>query len=798
MRYGPSKPDGPMFRAIRLAIYGVALLLVVVATANAARPIVDLHTLDAYFALYAPDSNVPWKTTSVRLDTYSSAEVDFAAYQVDPEDVVTAGSNARPRAVDTSKLKPVATWRFTPPGGYQFQTSTLAVPLGSREGFFVIEARRGSAAEQVWINRTRVALIVKQTPAELTIYGADLGTGKALPKMRVQLLSGSHLETRFTDAHGLIRWTSASGPRPVFALAQWGSSYAFVSPLPQAPLPTTIVALRTDSAVVHAGDTVRVAGFARTRRGTSLRAAGGTAQIALRDGPNLIAQANVALDPAGAFSTAFAIPSGTRAGDYAILASADGGVGGATIHVDGNAAGLALAVSSQCGGTCPPDADVPLRVRAMRGGAAAANVPVRVTIVRSPHVGGDETAAWGVTSWLDETVVTGIDGTANVVVPHPTDGLASTYGVTLVSGAATADTRVIVPTARVALHVAPDRDRIALGTSASFTVGATDVASGRPVGGQHVTVELRHGSDVVQQQLDLDANGLGRGSFASAPLGTSLIVATATVDGASAMDASQVEVAAQADDARVDDSSAGVRVATDRALYRAGDTVRATATDTNAVGDVLLSLEDALGADFTVAPSNAGTASASFRIADAPGAMRVGAAFVRDGALEWNVAPLALDAPGRAIASALGDPGPALHPGAIVTVPMSGGAGTVIVRLSRGAPSGGAAFDTAPGLLDVDVTSTVSSAPADATWHPWVDATGQHAPLLGFSRRSQPPQDATLAQADTRAVSWKVARAGAAGFELTLPSEAGRYVLSVLRVDDDGRVTAATSNIEVR
>ncbi len=59
--------------------------------ALAERPIVDLHRLDAYFALFASDSNVPWKSTTVRLDTYSSAPVRFTVYQVDPADVITAG-----------------------------------------------------------------------------------------------------------------------------------------------------------------------------------------------------------------------------------------------------------------------------------------------------------------------------------------------------------------------------------------------------------------------------------------------------------------------------------------------------------------------------------------------------------------------------------------------------------------------------------------------------------------------------------------------------------------------------------
>src|SRR6516165_61211 len=94
---------------------------------SAERPIVDLHRLDAYFALFAGDSNVPWKPTTVRLDTYSSAPVRFSVYEVDPADVLTAGSNARPRAVNTRGRRPVASFDFTPPGGYQFQSNEVDV-----------------------------------------------------------------------------------------------------------------------------------------------------------------------------------------------------------------------------------------------------------------------------------------------------------------------------------------------------------------------------------------------------------------------------------------------------------------------------------------------------------------------------------------------------------------------------------------------------------------------------------------------------------------------------------------------
>src|SRR5277367_5906674 len=64
----------------------LALALVLTSTtlpSRAARPLLDQHQWDAYFALFARDVSVPWKAASVRLDTYSGAPVDFAAYEVD-------------------------------------------------------------------------------------------------------------------------------------------------------------------------------------------------------------------------------------------------------------------------------------------------------------------------------------------------------------------------------------------------------------------------------------------------------------------------------------------------------------------------------------------------------------------------------------------------------------------------------------------------------------------------------------------------------------------------------------------
>src|SRR5579883_3030251 len=132
----------------RMRLYAVLTAALLVAGLGmdpvlAERPIVDLHRLDANFQLFAADSSVPWKPATVRLDTYSSAPVSFSVYQVDPAEVLTAGSNFNPRAIATSRLRSVVSFTFTPPGGYQFQSNVVNVPLGAR-GIL----RRGSAPRQ--------------------------------------------------------------------------------------------------------------------------------------------------------------------------------------------------------------------------------------------------------------------------------------------------------------------------------------------------------------------------------------------------------------------------------------------------------------------------------------------------------------------------------------------------------------------------------------------------------------------------------------------------------------------------
>lgn len=783
----------------RLLKLGKLLVTVAIAVTAAVGPvraerqIVDLHRLDANFQLFAADSSVPWKPTTVRLDTYSSAPVDFSVYEVDPADVLTAGSNFSPRAIVASGRRKTLSFTFSPPGGYQFQSSVVDIPLGSREGFFVVEARRGSVGEQVWINRSRVGMISKETPSGLAIYAADLGSGMPMRRMRVQLVVNREFVTVLTDGDGLVRWNRS--PRPVFALAQWGGSYAFLSLLPQPPLPATIVGVRTDSAVVHAGESVHVAGFARTRSRGVLRPSDGTATVSLRNGAATIAEQRVPLDSAGAFATTFGLPENAPSGEYSVLAAAAGGVGGASLDVDANAGGLSLDAGAQCGGDCDWRRDVPLFIHASRGGAT-----VRVTVVRSPHLDvGDvaETLPWATTRWFEGTVQTDESGNATIQIPHPTDEFASTYGVHVESSGATADTRITVPTAEAAIRLTVEHTEQSLGTPLAFDVYGARL-DGTPLAGAPVTISLTHGTTEAQQSLTLDARGRAHGTFASPQLGTNFLLAW--VDrGGRATDGAQVRVDPQASAPSGEGESSDVRIALDRESYRPDEEIAVDAAAAGAQGYALVTFESAIGVEPRVVRTSGGHASARLRATDAAGELRVGAAFVRDGAIEWNTIPVTLTAPGRPRAAQLSLASETFAPGETATAVFTGATpGTFVVRLSHGAPSGSAVFASAPALLAIGVTNTQNSAPSMVTWHPWVLSTGDRAQVLGFVIRTEPPPELALAQAETQALSWSVARANGERVSVPLPARSGRYELSVLGIADDGSVSAASSTVVVR
>ena len=784
--------------------YLVALVIVGVLSggvpARAARALLDLHKWDGYFALFAPDSSVPWKSASVRLDTYSSAPVEFAAYAVDPLDVIVAGANARPRVVATKHLTPVARWQFTPPAGYHFESSQVNVPLGSREGFFIIEARRNNVAEQVWINRTRVGLLSKESPGELVLYGADLGTGHALANMRVSFVVNNRFDVRATDSHGTVAWRDRT--RPVFAMAQWGQSRAFLSLLPSAPMPSSVAGVMVDAPSVRAGERIRVVGFARTRAGTSLRAATGEVRIAMRLRGAEIAQAHARFDESGSFAAELPVPRNVQSGEYALIATAGAATAGTTMHVDADAGGLSLHVDAECSALCNPDADVPVIVRATRDGAPAANVSIHLRAVRSPHleIGAPRASSWGTTMVLDQTLQTGADGTARTVLAHPSDGLASTYGLEVESGAATAAGRVAVPTSTLALRIDAPATPLSAGSPVAFSILGENSSDGRAAAGTPVRVQLVHGASIAEQTIMLDEHGSAHGSFSSAPLGTNLLIARANSGASQSIDAQEVQIVPQAAADPLQTRSQDVHIALDKPAYRSGERIAVNAQSPGSAGDALLTYETSQGCDVAVAPVHAGKAVGTFAAHNAVGSIQIGAAFVHDGALAWSSADVDLDAPGRPRAAILRTDARAYAPGSTATVSLSDqGARTVVVRLLAGTPGGAARFDDAPDLLAAGQTASQDTAAPQGGWHAWVDATATRALSFGFDRRAgAPPAQLSIAPADSRSLFWEVTREHPASFQIPMPQARGQYTISVLEFSDDGRVGAASSSVVVK
>jgi uncharacterized protein YfaS (alpha-2-macroglobulin family) len=746
---------------------------------------------------------VPWKRIAVRLDTYSGAPVDFAAYDVDPTDVLIAGT-ARARAIDTAHRTPVAKWRFTPPVGLRYTPNDVEVPLANREGFFVVEARRGDAVQQAWLNLTRVGLLTKESPGGIVFYGADLGSGHALPGMRITYLIGTSFQYGKTDAHGVARW---SGPqRPRFALADWGKSRTFVSLLAQPPVPPTVVGVRTERANVRAGERVHVVGFARKRSGTVYRPASGTVHVAMLARARTVASADVRLDRAGAFGVELALPPDAPAGDGAVLASFGGTSGGAAIHVDG-VGDVVLTVAATCGASCAPDAAVPVIVSAKRpDGTPAARRDLRVRVVRVPHVlapgVADDGTAWGTAPAADWRLRTDDDGFARTAIPAPTDGLPSTYGIVATSGAATASARVVASPGRIALSVLPERADLDVGEPAAFAVRGFDASDGRPAAGLAVRVRLVHGPATQELPVTLDADGRARAVFRNVGPGTSFAFAQADADGKGIIDAGAVTVAPQALLGNRSRRSAELQIATDKPRYRVGEKLRVTASLAGAIGDAFVDFEGARAMGEQTLPAAAGRASAVFTVPETVGDAALGVAFVRDGALEYATQHVAVDGPGHERATTLAADKPLYAPGGVAHLTIADGnlqaGATLAIRLADTRASSGASFEDAAAVLAGTGTTTQNPASSDPAWHASVVPTRSTAlDLSGTDRSSAPPAE-VLGATSERSLLWRIDRTDREGFDLALPQAPGRYVVSVLKVSDDGDVGAATLAIEVR
>ena len=754
------------------------------APVRAERPIVDLHRLDAYFELFASDSNVPWKPTTVRLDTYSSAPVAFGL-RVDPADVLTAGSNGRSRAIVTRGRRRPSASPLRRPAAINFnrtkstcRSDSVRGSSSSRRGAATSASKSGSIARASASCRKR-----RRAGSFCTARISEPDAARA--HARAVLVNGA-FATSATDADGIVAWNR--WPRPVFALAQWGDSYAFLSLLPQAPLPETIVAVRTDSAVVHAGDIVRVVGFARTRHGGVLRASTGR-RPCVAAGATLAGQ-RVPLDEAGAFSASFAVPPNAAAGDYAVLAQAGGGVGGATVHVDADAGGLSLRRRAACE-ACDPRQTFRCSCtrraaarRARHGRALAA----RVSRIR-PATERRGRRRRGSMRWF-----------------------APSATATRRSRSRSRATSSVRPTACTSSRAArlPTRASSCRPRTPRFALHS--IARNRVSGCRWVSTCMRNDLGTANRSPARRdrrmAHGASRRGAAAQPrrrrprarqlslagLGTNLSSLRRSRRRARPTRRrcrSSRRPARRPTDERKRERARRAR----QAAYRAGDAIAVDAGAPGAQGDALITFESALGARRACADRRR-RAAAHLRAADAAGELRIGAAFVRDGAIEWTTVPLALDAPGpsafRARSRSNAEFAPAT--GADVSCSTCRDRRGTSWSASAAARRRAARCSTPRRRCWRSASPRRRTARRNATWHPWVDSTGDHAQVSASfgarsrrrRRRSRRPKRKPSPGASQRATAG--VRCGA------VPAQSGRYTLSVLDIADDGSVSAASSS----
>ncbi len=249
--------------------------------------------------------------------------------------------------------------------------------------------------------------------------------------------------------------------------------------------------------------------------------------------------------------------------------------------------------------------------------------------------------------------------------------------------------------------------------------------------------------------------------------------------------------------------SADARIATDKPRYRVGERVTVDAALAGASGDAFVSFEGARALGELTVAAGGGHASAAFTVPETVGEAAIGVAFVRDGALEYATRP---DRDRRA------RPRPR-RPRWAPTAPAYAPGSVAHLTIADGGKQGRGDAGDPPGRRAADRRGRLRRRAGRAGRHrhhhpepglgrPGLARLGHPAPLDRAGLREPTsraaPAAETLGAASERALFWKIDRTEREGFDVPVPQQPGRYVVSVLKISDDGDVGAATLALEVR
>jgi hypothetical protein len=315
---------------------------------------------------------------------------------------------------------------------------------------------------------------------------------------------------------------------------------------------------------------------------------------------------------------------------------------------------------------------------------------------------------------------------------------------------------------------------------------------------------MLHGATVQDETVKLDAAGRASVTFHNLEPGTNLVTAAAQVGGDTAFDAAAVTVIPLSLTGGGSQSSTDVSIDIDHTRYHPGDRAGVTASLAGAVGQAFVSVEGTRLFGAQTDDVHDGKIATSVTVPEAVGDISVGVAFVRDGAMYYATRRLTVDGPGHPRLTALRADRATYAPGATATIAIDDGeshaGATIALRLGDGLPSRGAAFDSAPGILAAEGTTTQNPDSDDPAWHTWVTpARSTAGDIFGEDRpHTAPPGETAFAIAEPRTLVWNIERSDHGDVKIVLPAVPGKYVLSILKVTDDGDVGAATLPLVVQ
>jgi hypothetical protein len=341
---------------------------------------------------------------------------------------------------------------------------------------------------------------------------------------------------------------------------------------------------------------------------------------------------------------------------------------------------------------------------------------------------------------------------------------------------------------------------IDVGQSIGVDVRGFAADDGRPIKGT-VELSISHGPNHSSQTINLDANGRGRAMFRNPHYGANFIAAHLITEQGTANDENVVTVEPRALSGTAQ-HGATVTINTDRNRYAPHGRVLFDAHAPGAVGQAFVSIDNRTVSEAMLVPIAHGAVQGAITLRDPQGAVEAGVAYVREGYVLRGTVPLEIDGPGHERQIDLTSDAGTYAPGTTAKIRINDGAAhevaTTIVRLSDEIPSGGADFDSAGDVLAFGGATTQSSATDDPPWHAWVSPVNSRArDLFGdINRRPGSTEAPALSDAYARLLMWRAERIGSS-VDVAVPKKPGRYILSILRMYDDGDVGASTLTLEV-